>query len=182
MGKKRAQQLMQSTDAYGQRIHPAEQTAAKYLSNHILVNRVRIERGLPKLKRSRYLDSLAQDYATQAARVEHFHSDTIDELQTLLGSQRVGQNLCRGRTMMEMHHAAMTTQGPPRNNLLSKNFVEFGMATARTVHGKLYMVQFFRGTPTALWDASSSSSSRSTSSSSFNSTFATSKHVSSHYS
>ena len=154
MGKRA---LMQTTDCYGERIHPAEQTATKYLSNHILINRVRIERGVPKLRRSRYLDSLAQDYANEAAQLENFHvsQHTIEELRNLLGSERVGQNLCRGKSMLEMHNAAMAVAGPPRNNILSKNFHEFGMATARAENGKLYMVQFFRG---EAFDGSSSSS------------------------
>ena len=153
--------LLQPTDCYGQPIHPAELTSTKYLSNHILVNRVRIERGLPKLRRSRFLDALAQDYANEAARLQHFYCSqhTIDELRHLLGSDRVGQNLCRGKSMVEMHNASMAVTGPPRNNVLSKNFQEFGMATARAGNGKLYMVQFFRG---EAWDGFSSSCSSST--------------------
>ena len=137
----------EETNIYGQPIRSAEKNAAKYLSNHVLVNRVRIEKGLRKLKRSRYLDTLAQDYANEAAQAQSFRRSqhTIDELQNVLGSQRVGQNLCRGHTMIEMHNVSMATAGAPRNNILSRNFVEFGMAIAKAECGKLYMVQFFRG-------------------------------------
>lgn len=130
-----------------QTIHNVEKTPAKYLSNHVLINRVRLQRGVPKLRRSRYLDSLAQDYVNEAARLRDFsHSQhTIEELRSLLGSERVGQNLCKGQTMIEMHELAMQNGGPTRANILSKNFVEMGMATATSVSGKLYMIQFFRG-------------------------------------
>lgn len=141
--------LTEPTNCYGQIIHPVERNPVKYMSNHVLVNRVRIEKNLPKLRRSRYLDALASDYAREAAKLQHFHCSqhTIDELRDLLGSDRVGQNLCRGSTMIEMHNVAMEKGGPPRNNILSKNFKEFGMGTSMSEDGKLYMVQFFRGEP-----------------------------------
>lgn len=142
-------------DCREEKVHNMEIHAAKYLSNHVLVNRVRLQKRLHKLKRSRYLDSLAQDYVNLAAKLGSFcdSKHSVEELKRLLGSERVGQNLCRGRSMIEMHEMAMANGGPPRANILSKNFVEMGMATAKSEDGKLYMIQFFRAETT---DASSS--------------------------
>lgn len=138
---------MSAMNKYGQAIHPPEVNANKYLSNHVLVNRVRLQKNLPKLRRSQRLDSLAQYFATQAAKCQDFAGSqhSVEELKALLGSERVGLNLCRGKTMIEMHTITMAVGGLPRDNILSKDFVEMGMATARADNGKLYMVQFFRG-------------------------------------
>lgn len=145
-------------------IHNVERNASRYMSNHVLINRVRLQKNLPKYRRSRYLDTLAQDYVSEAARLQDFRYSQlpVEELMALLGSDRVGQNLCRGKTMIDMHEIAMKNGGPTKANILSRNFVEMGMATARAQDGKLYMIQFFRGesddVPSALSISTSSHS------------------------
>jgi uncharacterized protein YkwD len=121
-----------------------------FSNNHILVNRERVVRGLSKLHRCRLLDEMAQQHAARLARDEVLvHSVAeLSDLQRLLGSQEVGENVQRGPNIRQMHESAMNRGSTSRGNILRPAYVEFGMATALGPQdGKLYMVQLFRGRP-----------------------------------
>jgi uncharacterized protein YkwD len=127
-----------------------ELTPTCFLSNHILVNRTRLRKGLPKLRRNRCLDELARSYATTAAKSQDLDVclRNLDSLRSLLGSSHVGQNVQKGSAMIGMHQVAMDRGVSSRANLLSAKFLEFGIATAKANDGELYMIQFFRGPTT----------------------------------
>lgn len=118
-----------------------------FSSNHILVNRERALEGLPQLKRCRFLDDIARFHAQDMADAKKiFHSvQTIQELQAKTYSDVCGENIQRGKTIRRMHDSMMAERKKSRKNILSPNFLEFGMGTAKDSDGKLYMVQIFRG-------------------------------------
>ena len=118
-----------------------------YSSNHVLVNRERVLKGLPKLSRSIDLDTLATQHAQDMADNKTlYHSvSSVDELKRKLHSQRTGENIQRGSSIRQMHSNMMTSGQKSKQNILSKKFGEFGMGTAKGHDGKLYMVQLFRG-------------------------------------
>jgi uncharacterized protein YkwD len=120
-----------------------------FSNNHILVNRERVLRGLSKLNRSRFLDSMAHSHAVDLAQDENLvHSvNVLADLQRQLGSNEVGENVQRGPNIRQMHESAMNRGSTSRGNILRGAYVEFGMATALGKDGKLYMVQLFRGLP-----------------------------------
>jgi hypothetical protein len=120
-----------------------------FSNNHVLVNRERALRGLTKLNRSRFLDSMAHSHAVDLAEDENLvHSvDLLADLQRQLGSSEVGENVQRGPNIRQMHDSAMNRGTTSRGNILRPAYVEFGMATALGKDGKLYMVQLFRGLP-----------------------------------
>jgi Cysteine-rich secretory protein family len=125
-------------------------TTTCFMPNHVLVNREREMRGKRPLQRSRTLDLVAGMWAhVMAAETSLFHpADDIDSLKELLQSNdAVAENIQRGPSIQAMHEAAMERETSTRANILSSNFDEFGMGTARGADGKIYMVQFFRRKP-----------------------------------
>ena len=120
-----------------------------FSSNHVLVNRERIFKGLKPLKRCIRLDELARIHAETMARQQKVTSSvaTVKQLQDKLGSMRVGENTLRGDTIRGIHCEMMKSANQPqcRANVLASNFTKFGMGTALGKDGKLYLVQLFCG-------------------------------------
>jgi Cysteine-rich secretory protein family len=98
------------------------------MSNHVLVNRERKQRGMRPLQRSQTLDLVAGMWAhVMAAETSLFHAaDDIDSLKELLQSDAAAENIQRGPCIQAMHDAAMERQTSTRANILSRNFDEFG--------------------------------------------------------
>jgi uncharacterized protein YkwD len=117
-----------------------------YSSNHILVNRERVFRGVAPLQRCRHLDDLATVHAKEMAdQMDLFHSGTCAEVQYRLKSRIVGENVQCGPDIRSMHTASMSMHGHTnRVNILSNQLNQFGMGTAKGEDGYLYMVQLFR--------------------------------------
>jgi uncharacterized protein YkwD len=117
-----------------------------YSSNHILVNRERVLRGLGPLQRCRHLDDLAAVHAQDMAnQLTLFQSGCTADVQYRLKSRLVGENVQCGPDIRAMHHTSMSMHGHTcRTNILSKQLNQFGMATAKGEDGYLYMVQLFR--------------------------------------
>jgi uncharacterized protein YkwD len=118
-----------------------------YSSCHILINRERAILDLPKLRRIKMLDDMARFHAEDMAENTCvFHSvKTADNLKHKLHSKYAGENIQRGKSIRSMHTGMMEKGKRSRDNILSKQFTEFGMGTAMGGDGKLYMVQMFRG-------------------------------------
>jgi uncharacterized protein YkwD len=69
----------------------------------------------------------------------------LEALKLKLGSEQVGENIQRGKSICEMYKKLMLGHKTvSRRNIMSKRFNEFGIGTAKGKDGKLYMVQFFR--------------------------------------
>jgi uncharacterized protein YkwD len=119
-----------------------------YSSNHVLVNRERVLRGIDPLQRCRHLDDLATVHAQEMAdRLDLFHSGdgTCADVQYRLKSRWVGENVMCGPDIRTMHQTSMIMHGHTnRINILSKQLNQFGMGTAKGEDGYLYMVQLFR--------------------------------------
>ena len=109
-----------------------------FSSNHVLVNRERVERGIPALRRSIRLDELARDHAQKLAESE------VDTMKSPIPG-----NTFRGHSIRQIHHATMSQEGQckERENILNPDFNEFGMATKKGTDGLLYLVQFFDTVP-----------------------------------
>ena len=117
-----------------------------FSSNHVMVNDLRKEHHVPPLVRSRELDDFARSHAeTMAKNLSLTHSvEETESLQQILGSEFVGENIQRGDSIKGMHSTTVSRRSAQFWNLVSGDFTQFGMATARGADGKLYMCQVFR--------------------------------------
>jgi uncharacterized protein YkwD len=105
-----------------------------FASNHVLVNRERMKRGLRPLTRNIAMDTLARDNAQAMA-----DSAGCSPLKTTY----VG-NVLRGESIRAVHRATMLNrEGRERANLLNPYFQDFGVGTAKGEDGMLYVCQLF---------------------------------------
>ncbi|KAG7351994.1 hypothetical protein IV203_008042 [Nitzschia inconspicua] len=105
-----------------------------FASNHVLVNRERMKRGLRPLTRNIFMDELARESAKAMA-----DSNGLNPLRTTY----VG-NVLRGESIRSIHRSTMQQkQGRERANLLNPYFQEFGVGTCKGTDGMLYMCQLF---------------------------------------
>ncbi|CAJ1945686.1 unnamed protein product [Cylindrotheca closterium] len=105
-----------------------------FASNHVLVNRERMKRGLRPLTRNIAMDSLARESAESMAE-----SAGSSPLRTTY----VG-NVLRGESIRAVHRAVMLNkQGRERANMLNPYFQDFGVGTAKGKDGMLYVCQLF---------------------------------------
>jgi hypothetical protein len=105
-----------------------------FASNHVLINRERMKRGLKPLSRNIAMDDLARKSAEAMAA-----SNGLNPLQTTY----VG-NVLRGESIRTIHRSTMLQkQGRERHNLLNPYFEDFGVGTCKGDDGMLYMCQLF---------------------------------------
>jgi hypothetical protein len=105
-----------------------------FASNHVLVNRERMKRGLRPLTRNIAMDTLARDNADAMAGTAGC---------SLLKTTYVG-NVLRGESIRAVHRATMLNkEGRERANLLNPYFQDFGVGTAKGEDGMLYVCQLF---------------------------------------
>lgn len=114
-----------------------------FSSNHVLVNRERTKRNIPTLFRCSKLDALAREHATAMVRNgDVFLSETLN----IVGKHhRLGQNAASGTNIREMHRYMMKKSKGDKNNLLDSRYKNFGMGTAQSPDGRLYLCQIFKG-------------------------------------
>jgi uncharacterized protein YkwD len=81
-----------------------------------------------------------------AAEQRLVHStEGTEDLQKILSSAHVGENIQRGPSIKKMHLQTLQNMNSyHRRNLRSELFNEMGMGTAKGRDGRLYMVQLFR--------------------------------------
>jgi hypothetical protein len=105
-----------------------------FASNHVLVNRERMKRGLRPLTRNIAMDELARGAAQKMAESEG---------KVSLPATYVG-NVLRGETIRSIHRATMQNKdGRERYNLLNPYFQDFGVGTSKGKDGMLYVCQLF---------------------------------------
>eukprot|EP00934_Nitzschia_sp_Nitz4_P002482 Nitzschia sp. Nitz4//scaffold1_size375055//48727//50523//NITZ4_000220-RA/size375055-processed-gene-0.411-mRNA-1//-1//CDS//3329540877//2472//frame0 len=105
-----------------------------FASNHVLINRERMKRGLRPLTRNIAMDELARSNAERMAT-----SGGVAPIQaTYVG------NVLRGESIRAIHRATMQNrEGRERANLLNPYFQEFGVGTFKSEDGMLYICQLF---------------------------------------
>ena len=105
-----------------------------FASNHVLINRERMKRGLRPLTRNVAMDELARKSAEAMAA-----SCGLNALPTTY----VG-NVLRGETIRSIHRSTMLQKnGRERQNILNPYFQDFGVGTNKGDDGMLYMCQLF---------------------------------------
>ena len=105
-----------------------------FASNHVLINRERMKRGLRPLTRNVPMDELARECAEKMAE-----SSGLQSLPTTY----VG-NVLRGENIRAIHRSTMLQkQGRERANILNPYFQDFGVGTCKGSDGMLYMCQLF---------------------------------------
>jgi hypothetical protein len=119
-----------------------------FSNGHTMINKDRSLANVPLLYRSRRLDALARAHAQHMANVQVLSHSIIslEELREKLHSETVGENIQRGSTVSEMYRSIMFDRrhSVSRLNIMSNQFNEFGVGTAKSSDGTLYMVQLFR--------------------------------------
>jgi uncharacterized protein YkwD len=124
-----------------------------FSSNHVLVNRERVERGIPALRRSIRLDELARDQAQQLAEARVLVVTAVTSMKSAAATPSIlpGNNTFRGQSIRQIHQDTMCREETciERENILNADFNEFGMATKKGTDGLLYLVQFFDTTAAA---------------------------------
>lgn len=105
-----------------------------FASNHVLVNRERMKRGLRPLSRNVAMDNLARKSAEAMAASKGLNAHPT----TYVG------NVLRGDSIRSIHRATMLQkQGRERANILNPYFQDFGVGTCKGDDGQLYMCQLF---------------------------------------
>mmetsp|Transcript_8019 Transcript_8019/g.23042 ORF Transcript_8019/g.23042 Transcript_8019/m.23042 type:complete len:683 (-) Transcript_8019:268-2316(-) len=105
-----------------------------FASNHILLNRERMKRGMKPLTRNKAMDELAREHAENMAKSLGC---------TPLKATFIG-NVVRGESIRAVHRAVMQNRdGRERYNILNPYFQEFGIGTCKGEDGMLYVCQLF---------------------------------------
>merc|ERR1712166_523008 len=132
MGGRRNKQssLMDLVQYKEEEIH----STSYFASNHVLINRERMKRGLRPLSRNVAMDVLARKSAEAMSE-----SNGLNPLRTTY----VG-NVLRGESIRSIHRSTMLKkEGRERGNLLNPYFQDFGVGTSKGEDGMLYMCQLF---------------------------------------
>lgn len=105
-----------------------------FASNHVLVNRERMKRGLRPLTRNIAMDELARENAKRMAE-----SGGV----TPIPATYVG-NVLKGESIRAIHRAIMQNKdGRERANILNPYFQDFGVGTSKSEDGMLFICQLF---------------------------------------
>ena len=131
--------------------HP--RSDSRIVSNHIIVNRIRLANKTLPLHRVGALDDIALEHAKLMESQGHcYHSDANSLIATYFSSmpfRRIGENVCCGKSLEWIEDEMM--QNPDlkgyRNNILDRRFSSFGVGVAISTKGQgtLYICQIFVG-------------------------------------
>jgi uncharacterized protein YkwD len=114
-----------------------------FASNHVLINNERTKRTMVPLRRSRTMDEVAREHASQMAKEQSlFHADPAT-LEEKIGAKRVGANVGKGSSVNDIHKYMMTSSVSDKNNVIDRRFVSMGVGTAKAADGTLYLCQIF---------------------------------------
>jgi hypothetical protein len=124
-----------------------------YASNHVLVNRERMMRGILPLMRVVALDELARSIAVTAASMyveeksstwtPNFVSKSGRLLSELIKPPYEG-NVLHGSSIRSIHNTVMICTCKEKDNILKASFQQFGVATFKREDGVLFLCQLFR--------------------------------------
>lgn len=120
--------------------------ASYYSSLHVLINRTRVKLYIPPLTRLRDLDEIARERAEAMAQQGRLKHSALAEIKNKIPRpfRRVGENVCQGESIREIHKRTMRSKAD-RNNIFDRRFTTFGVASARSKDGKVFVCEVFRG-------------------------------------
>lgn len=112
-----------------------------FSSNHVLVNRERMMRGIAPLMRNTKLDGFARMVAQGAA--DRGQATDVDDLREEANDLKVDGTILKGESIKSIHQEVMKTNCKSRDRILKKSFQQFGVATCKRDDGLLVLVQIF---------------------------------------
>jgi hypothetical protein len=116
-----------------------------YSSNHVLVNRERMMRGIRPLMRSIALDEMARTIATISANKNCCQPQEPQEepdTSTMIPKYYHGHILV-GESIRSIHQHTLRHDPKARDKILDVDYREFGMATCKGQDGRLHLCQLF---------------------------------------
>jgi uncharacterized protein YkwD len=107
--------------------------------------RTKSNNNMVPLKRSREMDDLARQHASEMAELRSLFHANQNNLEETLGAKRFGANVGRGLNLHEIHTYMMTSSvdASNRNIIIDPRFVSLGVGTAKAADGTLYLCQIF---------------------------------------
>jgi Cysteine-rich secretory protein family len=142
------EEIVDAAEALGKKMKRAKDLPGTwyYSSNHVMVNLERRNHFVAPLSRRAELDSLAREHAAVMAREGRLsHSDPFRLHNALATNSRiVGENVATGDNIREIHSQMMENQ-EQKSNVLHRRYTHFGMGTAKTSDGRLFLCQLYRG-------------------------------------
>jgi uncharacterized protein YkwD len=80
-----------------------------------------------------------------AEKGQLFHTDPAALQQSLASTTRImGENVAAGKTIRDIHKA-MLDNAEHKSNMLHRRYTHFGMGTAKSSDGRLFLCQVYRG-------------------------------------
>jgi hypothetical protein len=114
-----------------------------YSSNHVLINRERMMRGIPPLMRSTIIDEVARNIAFAAA-TEVTCLDMTNDKEFL--ELKCDGTILRGTSIRAIHNKTMMGISKGRDRILQESYQQFGIGTCKSKNGVLFVVQIFSKT------------------------------------
>ena len=110
-----------------------------------MINDERVRRGVRPLEACKSLDTFAGMEAEAMAETGDIMPwfQSLQELEQLLKSSKVGENIGAGDSVQELH-ANVVADPKQCQRFLSKDFTQIGVAVSLGCGNKLYMCQLFR--------------------------------------
>jgi hypothetical protein len=114
-----------------------------YSSNHVMINRERMIRGIPPLMRSTVIDEVARNIAVAAAtKVTSFEVTNEKEFLEL----KCDGTILHGKSIRAIHNKTMKGSSKGRDLILRESYQQFGIGTCKSRNGVLFVVQIFSKT------------------------------------
>ncbi|KAG7352309.1 hypothetical protein IV203_008357 [Nitzschia inconspicua] len=111
-----------------------------YSSNHVLINRERMMRGIAPLMRTTAFDEVARKIAIAAAKKVEPRDVSTNQMFRQL---KCDGTILQGPSIRAIHNRIMTTSSKGRDRILQESYQQFGIGTYKNADGVLFVVQIF---------------------------------------
>lgn len=143
-----SEEITDPVEALGKKMERSKELPGTwyYSSNHVMVNMERRNRVVAPLTRKADLDDVARQHALEmAAKGELFHSDPYKLHLWLASKSKVmGENVAVGDNIRTIHKNMLENR-EQTSNMLHRRYTQFGMGTAKSSDGRLFLCQVYRG-------------------------------------
>jgi Cysteine-rich secretory protein family len=143
-----SEEIVDAAEALGRKMKRAQELPGTwcYSSNHIMVNLERRNHFVAPLSRRIELDALAREHAAvMASEGKLSHSDPFKLHNAIATNSRIaGENVSTGDSIREIHSQMMLNR-EQKSNVLHRRYTHFGMGTAKSSDGRLFLCQLYRG-------------------------------------